>query len=438
MTVIQDGTKQDGSENEPPVKVTKITLDKTSLSLEAGAKATLTATVEPTDATIKSVVWSSSNLDVATVNPTTGEIVAIAEGNAVITATSSSNKEVSASCVVAVGNSEPVVPKALVSRIERVVNYWESIPNDERYDENATFTFEYDNSNRVVSYAVDILPIHPDHRPNRLVCTIDYSSPDYLTIQDNWADTGSESYKATLNEKGFVTECQSSSDAHDVDGRYYNFKLEYNAEDRVSRLSYDDYWNTFIYKDGVLSGGTFHDNGETFLETGLETDFSDIANDKMNIDLNYILIPCLMAEEPEGADLPERVGRLGMLCLTGRSIDRLINTYGGALDDEDVSEGFNGGRPEPNVTEHKSYEDYESESESIPTLKYNLNEDGSVQSVEISIPMVKVLKEYDIISTGEYYNPEHPELGYQYVETNHKETVMDSGNTTATFTFTYR
>lgn len=338
------------------------------------------------------------------------------------------------SCVVAVGNSEPVVPKALVSRIERVVNYWESIPNDERYDENATFTFEYDNSNRVVSYAVDILPIHPDHRPNRLVCTIDYSSPDYLTIQDNWADTGSESYKATLNEKGFVAECQSSSAAHDVDGRYYNFKLEYNAEDRVSRLSYDDYWNTFIYKDGVLSGGTFHDNGETFLET----DFSDIANDKMNIDLNYILIPCLMAEEPEGADLPERVGRLGMLCLTGRSIDRLINTYGGALDDEDVSEGFNGGRPEPNVMEHKSYEDYESESESIPTLKYNLNEDGSVQSVEISIPMVKVLKEYDIISTGEYYNPEHPELGYQYVETNHKETVMDSGNTTATFTFTYR
>ena len=74
----------------------------------------------------------------------------------------------------------------------------------------------------------------------------------------------------------------------------------------------------------------------------------------------------------------------------------------------------------------------------MPTLKYNLNEDGTVQSVEISMPMVKVLKEYDIISTGEYYNPEHPELGYQYVETNHKETVMDSGNTTVTFTFTYR
>ncbi|CDB08508.1 putative uncharacterized protein [Odoribacter splanchnicus CAG:14] len=439
VTVIQEGTKQDGSENEPPVKVTKITLDKTTLLLEAGAKATLIATVEPTDATIKSVVWSSSNLEVATVNPVTGEIVAIADGNAVITATSSSNKEVSASCAVTVGNGEPVAPKAFVSRIERVVDFWESIPEDERYDQNATFTFEYDNTNRVISYAVDIRPIHPAHKPNRLVSTIDYSSPDYLTIQDNWKDTGSESYKAMLNEKGFVTECQSSPSAHDVGDRYYNFKLEYNAEDRISRLSYDDYWNTFVYKDGVLSGGTLSDGDETYEKTGMEKYFSDIANDKMNIDLNFILNPGFMAEEPKDADLPGRVGRLGMLRLTGRGMDRFFNIYGGGNDeDANASVGFNGGWPEPNVTEHKSYEDYESESESMPALKYNLNEDGTVQSVEISMPMVKVLKEYDIISSGEYFHPEHPELGYKYVETNHKETVLDSGITTVTFTFTYR
>ena len=439
VTVIQEGTKQDGSENEPPVKVTKITLDKTTLLLEAGAKATLIATVEPTDATIKSVVWSSSNLEVATVNPVTGEIVAIADGNAVITATSSSNKEVSASCAVTVGNGEPVAPKAFVSRIERVVDFWESIPEDERYDQNATFTFEYDNTNRVISYAVDIRHIHPAHKPNRLVSTIDYSSPDYLTIQDNWKDTGSESYKAMLNEKGFVTECQSSPSAHDVGDRYYNFKLEYNAEDRISRLSYDDYWNTFVYKDGVLSGGTLSDGDETYEKTGMEKYFSDIANDKMNIDLNFILNPGFMAEEPKDADLPGRVGRLGMLRLTGRGMDRFFNIYGGGNDeDANASVGFNGGWPEPNVTEHKSYEDYESESESMPALKYNLNEDGTVQSVEISMPMVKVLKEYDIISSGEYFHPEHPELGYKYVETNHKETVLDSGITTVTFTFTYR
>ena len=87
VTVVQEGTKQDGSQNEPPVKVTKITLDKTELSLDAGAKTTLTATVEPADATIKSVVWSSSNPAVADVNPVTGEITAIADGTATVTAT---------------------------------------------------------------------------------------------------------------------------------------------------------------------------------------------------------------------------------------------------------------------------------------------------------------------------------------------------------------
>lgn len=117
VTVVQEGIKQDGSQNEPPVKVTKITLDKTELSLESGAKATLTATVEPADATIKSVIWSSSNPEVVNVNPVTGEITAIANGLATVTATSSSNKEVSASCAVTVGGSDPEPQQKLLKKL---------------------------------------------------------------------------------------------------------------------------------------------------------------------------------------------------------------------------------------------------------------------------------------------------------------------------------
>ena len=183
VTVVQEGTKQDGSENEPPVKVTKITLDKTELSLEAGAKTTLTATVEPADATIKSVVWSSSNPAVADVNPVTGEITAIADGTTTVTATSSSNKEVSASCAVTVGGGEPVVPDpssyALVSRIERKITYWSEVPASDRYEDDAIYTFEYDDKNRVVSYAVDILTTDGSEESDRLLGTgpPSYSGP---------------------------------------------------------------------------------------------------------------------------------------------------------------------------------------------------------------------------------------------------------------------
>ena len=68
-----------------PVTVTGVSLDRTALSLEKGARATLTATVEPADAANRSVVWSSSDTDVAEVT-VTGQVIAFAAGTAVITA----------------------------------------------------------------------------------------------------------------------------------------------------------------------------------------------------------------------------------------------------------------------------------------------------------------------------------------------------------------
>ena len=69
-----------------PKGVTGITLDKTELKLAQNGTATLTASVSPDDATIKTVLWSSSNTDVARVDDN-GKITPIAPGKAVITAT---------------------------------------------------------------------------------------------------------------------------------------------------------------------------------------------------------------------------------------------------------------------------------------------------------------------------------------------------------------
>lgn len=81
--------------------VTGITLDKSSLSLEVGDGYTLTATVSPENAYDKTLSWTSSNIDVATVN-FNGEVSAIAGGSATITATTKDGSGKQASCSVSV------------------------------------------------------------------------------------------------------------------------------------------------------------------------------------------------------------------------------------------------------------------------------------------------------------------------------------------------
>lgn len=68
------------------VSVTGVSLNKTSTSIRVGQTETLTATVTPQDATIKTVNWTSNNQSVATVN-SSGEVTAVSNGNATITAT---------------------------------------------------------------------------------------------------------------------------------------------------------------------------------------------------------------------------------------------------------------------------------------------------------------------------------------------------------------
>ena len=93
--------------------VTSVTLNKTTLSLEVGKTGKLSATVLPASATDKSINWTSSKADVASVS-TNGTVTAKKAGTAIITATSANGK--SASCTVTVtGSTTPAEPEAAVS-----------------------------------------------------------------------------------------------------------------------------------------------------------------------------------------------------------------------------------------------------------------------------------------------------------------------------------
>jgi len=80
------------------ISVTGVSISRSSLSLNVGENSTLTAEVSPSNATNKTITWTSSNNSVATVD-STGKVTAIGAGTATITATADGK---SSSCTVTV------------------------------------------------------------------------------------------------------------------------------------------------------------------------------------------------------------------------------------------------------------------------------------------------------------------------------------------------
>ncbi len=93
-----------GSEIPGPsdVKVTGVSLNKSSLTLTIGENETLTATVLPVTATNKNITWSTSDAKIANVD-TTGKVTAVAKGTATITVTTEDGNK-TATCAVTVGD----------------------------------------------------------------------------------------------------------------------------------------------------------------------------------------------------------------------------------------------------------------------------------------------------------------------------------------------
>ena len=93
------------------VPVTSLTLDHASLEMIEGDEATLVATVAPDNATDKTVTWSSSNEQVATVAG--GKVKALKEGSATITAKAG---EKTATCAVTVSKKYIAVESVTLNK----------------------------------------------------------------------------------------------------------------------------------------------------------------------------------------------------------------------------------------------------------------------------------------------------------------------------------
>lgn len=97
LSVVFSGCKKDPIDKT--VEVTSVKLDKTNVTLTIGESVKLTATVSPSNATDKSVTWSSSDQETASVDQT-GNVTALKAGTATVTVTA--GKKITASCQITV------------------------------------------------------------------------------------------------------------------------------------------------------------------------------------------------------------------------------------------------------------------------------------------------------------------------------------------------
>ena len=96
---VDGGTLIGTPNGDVTYKVTGVSLNKGSLTLDVGESDTLTATITPNNATNPNVTWSSNNESVATVN--NGVVTAIKAGTATITVTTEDGNK-TATCAVSV------------------------------------------------------------------------------------------------------------------------------------------------------------------------------------------------------------------------------------------------------------------------------------------------------------------------------------------------
>lgn len=202
------------------IPVTQITLSKTSSSLSIGNSETLTATVTPSNATNKTITWSSSNTSVASVNAS-GQVTAVGKGTAIITATATDGSGVSASCTYTVvklvnsitlnktsstlrlGQSETLTATVLpTDASNRSVTWSSSNTNVVRVSSTGVVTYVGKGTATVTATAVDGSGI-------KATCT--------YTITDDYGDTIATAYTVTLHAQ--------TAGAIDVSGDLDYFKF---------------------------------------------------------------------------------------------------------------------------------------------------------------------------------------------------------------------
>lgn len=181
------------------IPVTGVTLSETSLTLDIGGTAELTASIAPENATVKTVTWESDKPDIASVD-STGKVTAKAAGTAKITATTANNKTADCTVTVTAPLTNAQVLKFLNDNVllkaaqgigwrtaENVINpIWYITKSGENLvSANLLFNYKMGNMYQIIFCKVEFTtPLIPQNIINNEIGT-----PTYSSIYDNGYDT---------------------------------------------------------------------------------------------------------------------------------------------------------------------------------------------------------------------------------------------------------
>lgn len=206
------------------VYVTRINLNPTSTTLVEGENLHIYATCYPTNATDKSVSWTTSNASIASVD-TYGNVTAVSAGEAVITCRSKQVNNVYSTCNITVTAKEPEEPEEAVSEKTIVIKPYNADPlklsfTDEptvtiakgivsathgntsieyTYGEIESITFEEAETSNVESSNTDIQRIRFD---GEHLCIQGYTSGEQIHI---YTEDGINVITSDLNSQGITT-----------------------------------------------------------------------------------------------------------------------------------------------------------------------------------------------------------------------------------------
>ena len=161
------------------IYVTGITVEPATMTLFTGETGELKATIEPDDATVPDIIWSSSDDKVATVDGS-GKVTAVAPGEAVITATSKDDSSKKATCTVTVQAKEFSIDptsKTLYVGESFTISYKVKPPVSPVFESQSPGIATVDQSGKVTAVAGGEAKIKVSAHGIDLYCTVTVVNP---------------------------------------------------------------------------------------------------------------------------------------------------------------------------------------------------------------------------------------------------------------------